>query len=63
MVFVLGTLGVAFAQHSQNIPADNRSKQPQEKKTEKKTAFPTAEYNEPDLPDATKNRIRKEKQL
>ena len=59
VVLVLGTLGLAFAQHNQNISADNRLKQPQEKKN----AFPTAEYDEPDLPDPTRNRIRKEKQL
>ena len=59
-VLVLGTLGLAFARHSQNSSATSeRSKPPQEKKT----TFPTADYDEPDLPDATKNRIRKEKQL
>ena len=59
LVLVLGTLAVAFARHGQNTPASNRLKPPQEKKN----GFPTAEYNEPDSPDATKNRIRKEKQL
>ena len=60
VALVLGTLGVAFARHSQNSPANHdRSKQPQEKKN----LFPTAEYDEPDSPDARKNRIRKEKQL
>ena len=60
LALVLGTLGIAFAQHGQNNPASkDQSKQPQEKKN----AFPTAEYDEPDSSDATKNRIRKEKQL
>jgi hypothetical protein len=59
LVLVLGTLGVAFAQHNQNSPANTPPNDPQEKKN----WFPTAEYNEPDLPDAAKNRLRKEKQL
>ncbi len=60
VVLVLGTLGVAFARHSQDNSAQNdRQKSPQEKKN----GFPIAEYDEPDSPDPAKNRIRKEKQL
>jgi hypothetical protein len=58
LVLVLGTLGLGFARHSQNRSAQNdRLKQQQ------KYRFPIAEYDEPDSPDPTKNRMRKEKQL
>jgi len=61
LFLVLETLGLTFARQGQNT--SNNVKDPLKQEQERKSRFPTAEYEEPDLADAAKNRIRKEKGL
>ncbi len=59
LILVLGTIGLAYTRHTQ-VTATKDNQDPQRK--EVKRHFPTADYDEADLRDPEKDRIRKEKQ-
>src|SRR6188768_453667 len=59
---VLGTLGLAFARQAQTTPPQTSREDHLKQEQERKSRFPTADYNEPDSPDPNINRLRKEKQ-
>jgi len=58
VILLIATLGFTSVRRTQGVS----NKQTPQREQIKKDHFPTAEYEEPDLADARKNRLRKEKQ-
>jgi hypothetical protein len=62
-LLVVSTLGLGLAQRSSSSQKTERTSDAARELQEKKQRFPTAQYNEPDLPDPQRNLLRKEKQV
>jgi hypothetical protein len=64
IVIVFGTLGLTVVRHAQTQAANKyKDDEVARQQQQKKERFPTADYDEPELTDAKKNLLRKEKQL
>jgi hypothetical protein len=62
LVLVIGTIAQAMLRHPNPVPTAPAIQKARDDYKKVNERFPTADYNEPDLPDPEKNAKRKEKQ-
>lgn len=62
LMLVVGTIGVSVVRHRNSIPTATASQKGRDEYKKSNERFPTADYDEQDLPDPEKNAKRKDKQ-